>query len=444
MEDPKQVIADYIAFRGGKRVIQRILVANNGLAAVRFMRRLREWSFEYLGSEKALHFICMPTPEDIEANAEYFRLADEFKVVPGGSNKNNFAKVELIVEIAKQVKADAVWPGWGHASEYPALPNGLEKAGIVFMGPSGRSMDAVGDKICANLLAQSVGVNVIPWSGSGLKSDGVELSPELIKQATLASVEECVESAKKVGFPLMIKASEGGGGKGVRKAKCRADIIPMFRQVADEVKGSPIFLMRLCDGARHIEVQVMSDKHRNVSILSGRDCSMQRRFQKIVEEGPPTAVKPETMRQMELAAARLSLMVDYTHAGTVEYLFLEETGEFFFLELNPRLQVEHPVTEGITGANIPSLQLMVSMGIDITRLPPSMEINKFIVDVNNPSTDNPFDRVNGHTIAVRITAENAADGWKPTVGTIDEISFQSLPSVWGYFSVKTPDRKSVV
>ena len=178
-------------------------------------------------------------------------------------------------------------------------------------------------------------------------------------------------------------------------------------------------------------------------------------------------------------------MVDYTHAGTVEYLFLEETGEFFFLELNPRLQVtqhthhvpctvqhapcpvhrapcpvrrapcaapctmprtrsrplrqvEHPVTEGITGANIPSLQLIVAMGIDITRLPPAMEINKFVVDVNKPSTDNPFERVNGHTIAVRITAENAADGWKPTVGAIEEISFQSLPSVWGYFSVKTP------
>ena len=140
-------------------------------------------------------------------------------------------------------------------------------------------------------------------------------------------------------------------------------------------------------------------------------------------------------------------MVDYTHAGTVEYLFLEETGEFFFLELNPRLQaphcavhlaihptihpalpwpqVEHPVTEGITGANLPSLQLIVAMGIDLTKLPPSMSVNKFLIDVNNPSQDNPFDRVNGHTIAVRITAENAADGWKPTVGAIDQARLRS-------------------
>ncbi len=131
-------------------------------------------------------------------------------------------------------------------------------------------------------------------------------------------------------------------------------------------------------------------------------------------------------------------MVDYTHAGTVEYLFLEDTGEFFFLELNPRLQVEHPVTEGITGTNIPSLQLIVAMGCDLKKLPPTMSVSKFLVDTVNPPTANPFDRVNGHTIAVRITAENAADGWKPTVGAINEVSFQSLPSVWGYFSVKTP------
>ena len=128
------------------------------------------------------------------------------------------------------------------------------------------------------------------------------VSDETFARACVTSAEEALDVADKVGYPIMIKASEGGGGKGVRKAQCRADIEPMFRQVADEVKGSPIFLMRLCNGARHIEVQVLADKHRNVSVLSGRDCSMQRRFQKIVEEGPPIAVKPETMRQMELAA----------------------------------------------------------------------------------------------------------------------------------------------
>jgi acetyl-CoA carboxylase/biotin carboxylase 1 len=286
------------------------------------------------------------------------------------------------------------------------------------------------------------------------------------------SAEEALEVAERVGYPIMIKASEGGGGKGVRKANEKSQIPIMYQQVADEVKGSPIFLMRLCNGARHVEIQVMADKHRtprsggnhplrpipraarrcvvlvciaeNVAILSGRDCSMQRRFQKIVEEGPPISVGPETMRSMELAAAKLALMVDYTHAGTVEYLFIEETGEFYFLELNPRLQVEHPVSEGITGVNIPSLQLMVSMGVDLTKIDGTMDtpfkpVSPYIVDVKNPSTVNPFSKTDGHVVAVRITAENGTDGWKPTVGAIKQIDFQSLPGVWGYFSVRTPN-----
>ena len=182
--------------------------------------------------------------------------------------------------------------------------------GITFIGPNETSMFLLGDKIASTIIAQSAGVPCISWSGSGVDvvadAEGkvTSMDDATFARACVNTAEEAVEVAERVGYPIMIKASEGGGGKGVRKAKCRADIIPMFRQVADEVKGSPIFLMRLCDGARHIEVQVMADKHRNVSILSGRDCSMQRRFQKIVEEGPPTAVKPETMRQMELAAVR--------------------------------------------------------------------------------------------------------------------------------------------
>ena len=183
--------------------------------------------------------------------------------------------------------------------------------GITFIGPNETSMFLLGDKIASTIIAQSAGVPCISWSGSGVDvvadADGkvTSMDDAVFAKACVNTAEEAVEVAERVGYPIMIKASEGGGGKGVRKAKCRADIEPMFRQVADEVKGSPIFLMRLCDGARHIEVQVLSDKHRNVSILSGRDCSMQRRFQKIVEEGPPTAVSPETMRQMELAAVRL-------------------------------------------------------------------------------------------------------------------------------------------
>ena len=182
----------------------------------------------------------------------------------------------------------------------------------------------LGDKIASTIIAQSAEVPCVSWSGSGVtiekQSDGrVDVDDATFKKCCVKSAEEALEVAERVGYPIMIKASEGGGGKGVRKATEKSQIPAMYQQVADEVKGSPIFLMRLCHGARHVEIQVVADKHRNVAILSGRDCSMQRRFQKIVEEGPPIAVGPDTMRHMELAAAKLALMVDYTHAGTVEY-----------------------------------------------------------------------------------------------------------------------------
>eukprot|EP00241_Pyramimonas_parkeae_P000426 CAMPEP_0114243832 /NCGR_PEP_ID=MMETSP0058-20121206/11005_1 /TAXON_ID=36894 /ORGANISM="Pyramimonas parkeae, CCMP726" /LENGTH=2093 /DNA_ID=CAMNT_0001356709 /DNA_START=141 /DNA_END=6422 /DNA_ORIENTATION=+ len=439
MTDPDQVIKDYVSFRGGKRVIRKILIANNGLAAVRFIRRLREWSFTYLGNERALHFIAMPTPEDIQANAEYFRIADEFKVVPGGSNKNNFAKVDLIVETAKQVGADAVWPGWGHASENPALPNSLEAAGIVFMGPSGRSMDAVGDKICANLLAQSVGVNVIPWSGTGLKSETVELSPELIKNATLANVEECVKSAERVGFPLMIKASEGGGGKGIRMVKNMEELRVGFDQVQKEVVGSPIFIQKLGVNARHLEVQLVADEYGTAISLYGRDCSVQRRHQKVIEEGPVRVCSQELCRELEAGAVRLAQFVGYRSAGTVEYLYSADTKEYSFLEVNPRLQVEHPVTEGITGCCVPAIQLNVAMGVPLHAIP---DIRQFYGEDPAAVTPLNFPELTPrpplcHTVAARITAENPEDGFKPTSGQIHNFFYRPVQGVSASFSVST-------
>ena len=307
---PLEQYEQFVTSAGGIRPIRRILVANNGMGATKFILSIRNWLFESFGDDRLVHIIAMATAEDIKANAAHLHAADSFFEVPGGPNFNNYANVSVIVSMASLHEADAVWPGWGHASENPALPRTCEEMGIIFIGPTDRSMFLLGDKIASTIIAQSAGVPCISWSGSGVDvvadAEGkvTSMDDATFARACVNTAEEAVEVAERVGYPIMIKASEGGGGKGVRKAKCRADIIPMFRQVADEVKGSPIFLMRLCDGARHIEVQVMADKHRNVSILSGRDCSMQRRFQKIVEEGPPTAVKPETMRQMELAAVR--------------------------------------------------------------------------------------------------------------------------------------------
>ena len=167
----------------------------------------------------------------------------------------------------------------------------------------------------------------------------------------------------------MLKASEGGGGKGIRMSSDEAQLKTNFAQVAAEVPGSPMFMMQLCQGARHLEVQIVGDEHGNAVALNGRDCSTQRRFQKIFEEGPPVIAKPNTFCEMERAAQRLTKSIGYTGAGTVEYLYNAAEDAFFFLELNPRLQVEHPVTEGITLVNLPATQLQVAMGIPLHRIP---------------------------------------------------------------------------
>ena len=188
---------------------------------------------------------------------------------------------------------------------------------------------------------------------------------------TTPTLAEAVEAALKIGYEngIMIKASEGGGGKGIRFVDNEDDLRNAYIQVQNEVIGSPIFLMQLCKNARHLEVQIVGDEHGNAVALNGRDCSTQRRFQKIFEEGPPIIAPKETFREMERAAQRLTQSIGYIGAGTVEYLFNADTGNFFFLELNPRLQVEHPVTEGISLVNLPATQLQVAMGIPLNNIP---------------------------------------------------------------------------
>jgi len=292
----------------------------------------------------------MATPQDLGANAEYIRLADEFVEVPGGSNNNNYANVRLIVEIAESRGCDAVWAGWGHASENPALPTALAAARrpIAFVGPPAGPMHALGDKIGSTIIAQSAGVPCIAWNGAGLRCDyradgGIPAS--VYAAADVRTVEAAVAAAAGVGFPLMVKASEGGGGKGIRKVADAAGLPAAFRQVAAEVPGSPIFLMRLASRARHLEVQLLADEHGSAIALYGRDCSVQRRHQKIVEEGPVLAAPPATWAAMERAAVALAREVGYANAGTVEYLFMEEDKSFAFLELNPRLQVGNGMVE---------------------------------------------------------------------------------------------------
>lgn len=441
------LIEGFVKKIGGKRVIQRILIANNGMAATKAIMSMRQWAYMNLGDERAIEFIAMATQDDLNANAEFIRLADTFVVVPSGSNKNNYANVDLIVDIAESQKVDAVWPGWGHASENPRLPRTLKSKCIEFIGPNAEVMAALGDKISANILAQSAKVPSIPWSGDEITldvntrknrpSEESIIPQDLFDQACVFSADQAKIVAEKIGYPVMIKASEGGGGKGIRMANNVDELKTNFIQVQNEVPGSPIFMMKLCSNARHIEVQIVGDEYGNAVALNGRDCSTQRRFQKIFEEGPPIIVPRETFREMEQAAQRLTQSIGYVGAGTVEYLFNAATNQFFFLELNPRLQVEHPVTEGLTHINLPALQLQVAMGIPLSKIPQVREFYNRDVEGKDEIDffEDHYKYPNKHVIAARITAENPDEGFKPTSGKIERVKFQSNPNVWGYFSV---------
>ena len=376
-------------------------------------------------------------------------MADVIIDVPGGSNNHNYANVTLIVELARLHGVNAVWAGWGHASENPLLPNTLEASNppIKFIGPAGPPMQALGDKIGSTIIAQSAGVPCIDWNGSDVnatydKENGT-LPEKAYDDASIASASEASAAAERIGFPVMIKASEGGGGKGIRMVHKLDDVANAYRQVCGEVPGSPIFIMKLSTNSRHLEVQLLADEYGNAVALNGRDCSVQRRHQKIIEEGPPVAAAPEVWTQMEKAAVSLAKAVGYANAGTVEYLYSEPDSKFYFLELNPRLQVEHPVTEMITKVNLPAAQLQVAMGLPLDNIPEIREVygrNRFEDDPRGPESRIDFDTAervpaNGHCIAVRITAENAEAGFKPTSGGIQELNFRSTPSVWGYFGV---------
>lgn len=235
----------------------------------------------------------------------------------------------------------------------------------------------------------------------------------------------------------MIKASEGGGGKGIRRVNKADEFSALFRQVQSEVPGSPIFVMKLAHGARHLEVQLLADQYGNAISLFGRDCSIQRRHQKIIEEAPAIVAQPEVFEEMEKAAVRLAKMVGYVSAGTVEYLYTND-GNYFFLELNPRLQVEHPCTEMVAEVNLPACQLQIGMGIPLYRI---KDIR--LLYGESPWDDNIIDFVSprhkpqpkGHVIAARITSENPDEGFKPSSGTVQELNFRSSEKVWGYFSV---------
>ncbi|KAI6229369.1 hypothetical protein M3Y95_00523900 [Aphelenchoides besseyi] len=431
-----------------RRNIRKVLVATNGIAAVKCIISMRKLlSQVFHGQDRIIKFVCMTTEQEVQSKAEYLKYADHVVFSPAGANTNNYANVNEIVEHAVREQVDAVWAGWGHASENPRLPEKLAEQNIIFIGPPAHAMFALGDKIASTIIAQTVDIPTIEWSGSGIKAEGLDPRTNvaeldnLCKLAYVNSVEDGMRALreKNITYPVMIKASEGGGGKGIRKCENDAQFKDDFRRVKIEVPGSPIFIMKCMINARHIEVQLIADQYGNVIPIFTRDCSIQRRCQKIIEEAPAGIAPTEVLAQMQQDAVNLAKQVGYVSAGTVEYLYLPETKKYYFLELNPRLQVEHPCTEMISNINIPAVQLQVAMGVPLHRI---VDIRLFYGLDRYGNDPLPADRLvrtdtNICVIAARITSEDPADDFRPASGNVETLNFQSNQNVWGYFSVSS-------
>eukprot|EP01053_Blabericola_migrator_P005073 Blabericola_migrator_1__5072@NODE_2626_length_2518_cov_123_629947_g1646_i0_p1_GENE_NODE_2626_length_2518_cov_123_629947_g1646_i0NODE_2626_length_2518_cov_123_629947_g1646_i0_p1_ORF_typecomplete_len586_score66_20CPSase_L_D2/PF02786_17/9_9e58Biotin_carb_C/PF02785_19/2_5e23Biotin_carb_N/PF00289_22/3_4e21ATPgrasp_3/PF02655_14/6_5e03ATPgrasp_3/PF02655_14/1_5e15ATPgrasp_Ter/PF15632_6/1_5e09ATPgrasp/PF02222_22/3_8e09Dala_Dala_lig_C/PF07478_13/1_6e08ATPgrasp_4/PF13535_6/4_5e07ATPgrasp_4/PF13535_6/8_1e03 len=425
---------------GGSKPIYRLLIANNGNAATKAINSLRQWCLKDFQNERVLTICGMATQEDKTCNAQYISSCDHLESVPDGANNYNYANLETIREAAEHWDCDAVWPGWGHASENSALPRVLANAmrPIVWVGPSPEAMDALGCKIGSTIIAQSVGVPVVPWSGAHIRVEPDEnklyrVTKEHKSAACLPNWEALRDQLERgdLELPLMLKASMGGGGKGIRIVRHKDQCEDAYRQVQSEVKGSDIFAMKLVSRCRHLEVQILGDEYGKVISLGCRDCTIQRRHQKLIEEGPPVCCGREVLDSMEAAAVRLCEAVKYHNAGTVEFLYDPKEMQFYFLEVNARLQVEHVVTEMLTDVNLPAAQVQIAMGIALDQIP----------DVVNYMSRKRAATVEGpHCIAARITAEDPEKDFQPTCGKIDQLSFDSSRNVWAYFSLGTASR----
>ena len=318
---------------------------------MRLINAVREWNAEHDGELPPIRTIAVHTAVDRHAMA--VREADE-AVLIGPDDPDDMGPVPYLdlAELERVLvarRADAVWPGWGFVSERAEFAALCERLGITFVGPGSETMQRLGDKIESKRIAESVGVPMAPWSGG-----------------PVPDAEAATEAAEKIGFPLMVKATAGGGGRGIRYVARAEDLEDAFARASAEGERTAgdgtVFLEGAVSGGRHVEVQVVADAHGGVVTLGVRDCSVQRRNQKVLEESASTALDAEQDRLLRQSAADLARAAGYVNAGTVEFLYDPAQDVLSFMEVNTRLQVEHPVTEAVTGVDIVKLQLHVAMG----------------------------------------------------------------------------------
>ncbi|HZD66095.1 MAG TPA: biotin carboxylase N-terminal domain-containing protein, partial [Acidimicrobiales bacterium] len=365
----------------------RVAIVNRGEAAMRLIRAARELELE---DGRPLTTIALCTEE--ERGAMFVRQADEAVSLTGTSP---YLDHQGLAGALGDIGAEAVWPGWGFLSEDPAFADLVEGLGMTFIGPSGEVMRQLGDKIGAKRLAEGAGVPVAPWSGG-----------------PVPSLDEARRHASRIGYPLMVKAMAGGGGRGIRRVDEEAALAEGFdgarREAGSAFGDDTVFMERLIPGGRHVEVQVIADGEGGIWAPGVRDCSIQRRNQKVVEESASTALSAELEDRIKSAAVSLAKAVGYRGAGTVEFLYRPEEDLLSFLEVNTRLQVEHPVTEFTTGIDLVKLQLQVARGGRLEGSPPP---------------------VRGHAIEVRLNAEDPAQGFAPAPGRVEHLTWAGGPGV---------------
>lgn len=380
-------------------MIDSILVANRGEIAVRLIRAYRE-----------LGIRTVAVYSDADADALHVRLADTARRVGPAAVGESYLNIDALIGAAKDTGADAVDPGYGLLSENSHFAEKVSDAGLVFIGPSHDVIARMGDKVAAREAASQSSVPIIPGS-----------------EGVVAGIEAAKEVASRLGYPLIVKSSFGGGGRGMRIVDDADGLDAALDAAASESRaafGRPeVFLERHVSGARHVEVQIIADAHGNIVHLGDRDCSVQRRHQKLIEEAPAPFLSDATRAEIAQASIRLAREVGYTSTGTVEFLYDPASDEVYFLEMNTRLQVEHGVTELVTGIDIVAARLAVARGLAL-----------------------PFEqkdvRISGHSIEVRLSAEDPRRNFMPTPGAIDFLHVPAGPWLRADFAVAQHDSVS--
>lgn len=365
-------------------MFKKVLIANRGEIAVRIIRACRE-----------MGIACAAVYSDVDRAALHVSKADEAYHIGPAAASESYLRGEKIIEVAKRCGADAIHPGYGFLSENAGFARACAEAGIKFIGPPPSAMELMGSKTRARQAVQAAGMPFVPGSAKGL------------------SLAEAQEMAPKIGFPVMIKAAAGGGGKGMRLVRSANELPAAFETARSEAQRAfndgELYLEKLIENPRHIEIQVLGDEHSNLVYLGERECSVQRRHQKVIEEAPSAIVDEDLRQRMGHVAVQAAKSAGYTNAGTVEFL-VDLNRNFYFLEMNTRLQVEHPVTELVTGLDLVHLQLRIASGEE---LPFRQE------DI----------RMRGHAIECRIYAEDSDNNFFPSPGRITRLLQPSGPGI---------------